>query len=391
MSISRATRVLVAGGGVAALEAVLALQALAGDRVEIELLAPGRNFTYRPLAVAEPFRVGSVRRIPLAAIAHDRGVRLQRDALARVLPDERAVETQGGARLDYDTLVLALGARPVETVPGALTFRGPQDAGRVADIVEQLRRGALCRVAFVVPSGTTWTLPLYELALQTAAALRGSAPQAELTVVTPEPGPLAAFGREASETVAALLAERDVRLRAGALVDEYDAGQLWLGVGGSLAADRVIALPRLLGPRLRGVPSDPLGFVPVDELTRVIAVDGVHAVGDMTAHCLKQGGLAAQQADVAASVIAAAAGVSVALQPYRPVLRGLLLTGGEMRFLRRSPDGASEASDELLWWPPAKIAGRHLAPYLAGHLDLGTPQRPNAAIPLQVEPAGAAS
>jgi sulfide:quinone oxidoreductase len=226
MSLSRPTRVLVAGGGVAALETVLALQALAGDRLEIELLAPGRNFIYRPLAVAEPFRAGSVRRIPLAAIAYDRGVRLERDALARVLPDERAVETQGGARLDYDTLVLALGARPVEAVPGVLTFRGPQDAGRVADVVEQLRRGALRRVAFVVPAGTTWTLPLYELALQTAAALRGSAPEAELTVVTPEPGPLAAFGREASETVAALLAERGVRLRTGALVDEYDAGLL---------------------------------------------------------------------------------------------------------------------------------------------------------------------
>jgi sulfide:quinone oxidoreductase len=271
--------------------------------------------------------------------------------------------------------VLALGARPVEAIRGALTFRGAQDAGRVAEMVGHLREGTLRRVAFVVPGGTTWTLPLYELALQTAAALRGSAAQAELTVVTPEPGPLAAFGREVSDTVTALLAERGVRLRTGALVDEYDAGLLRLGAGGSLAADRVIALPRLLGPRIRGVPSDPLGFVPVDELARVIGIDGVHAVGDMTAHCLKQGGLAAQQADVAASAIAAAAGVSVPLQPYRPVLRGLLLTGGEPRFLRRDPHGATEASGEPLWWPPAKIAGRHLAPYLAGHLELASAPR----------------
>src|SRR5215213_11590901 len=118
MSISPPTRVLVAGGGVAGLEAMLALQALAGDRLAIEFLAPGRHFTYRPLAVAEPFRAGSVRRIPLAAIAEDRGVRLHRDALGRVLGEDRAVETQGGARLEYDTLVLALGARPVEAVRG---------------------------------------------------------------------------------------------------------------------------------------------------------------------------------------------------------------------------------------------------------------------------------
>jgi sulfide:quinone oxidoreductase len=370
MPTSRPTRVLVAGAGVAGLEAVLALQSLAGDRLELELLAPERHFIYRPLAVTEPFSAGSARRIPLAAIAADRGVLLQRDALARVLPDDHAVETQGGARLEYDSLVIALGARPVEAIRGALTFRGPQDAGRVAEIVEGLREGALRRVAFVVPSGTAWALPLYELALQTAAAARDSAPHAELILLTPEPAPLAAFGEEAGAAVGALLAERGVELRTGSLADAYEDGRLRFAIEDSLEVDRVIALPRLLGRRVRGVPADALGFVPVDEFTRVVGLDGVHAVGDIAAHGVKQGGLAAQQADVAAAVIAAAAGVATRPQPYRPVLRGLLLTGGEVRYLRNDPQDGSEASDELLWWPPAKIAGRHLAPYLAGHLEL---------------------
>src|SRR5215207_8866336 len=353
MTLPRTRRVLT-GGGVAGLETLLALQALAGDRLEIELLAPSRHFTYRPLAVAEPFRDGSVQRIPLAAIAADRGVRLHRDALARVFADDCAVETQGGARLDYDTLVLAFGARPVEAVRGALTFRGPQDAARVAAIVERLRDGTLRRIAFVVPSGTSWSLPLYELALQTATAVRESAPRARFVVVTPEPAPLAAFGDEAGVAVRALLDEHGVELRTGALVEHYADGRLWLEIDGSLEVDGVIALPRLIGRRVSGVPSDPLGFVPVDELTRVIGLDGVHAVGDVAAH-----------------VIAAAAGVSVRPRPYRPVLRGLLLTGGAVRYLRNDPYGDAEVSGELLWWPPAKIAGRHLAPYLAAHLELG--------------------
>lgn len=390
MSFPRPTRVLVAGGGVAALETVLALQSLAADRVEIELLAPGRHFTYRPLAVAEPFRAGSVQRVPLAAIAADRGVRLHRDALARVLPADRAVETQAGARLAYDALVLALGARPVEAVRGALTFRGPQDAGRVAEIVEQLRGGTLRRIAFVVPSGTTWSLPLYELSLQTAAAVRRSAPRAELTLVTPETAPLAAFGEEAEAAVGTLLAERGIELRIGASVEEYDGGRLRLGSGDALETDRVIALPRLLGPRVRGLPSDPLGFVPVDELTRVIGLEDAYAVGDIAANGIKQGGLATQQADVAAAAIASAAGAPVQPRPYRPVLRGVLLTGGAVRFLRNDRERGSEASSELLWWPPAKIAGRHLAPYLAGHLELGGPQRPEAAIPPRLQPVPAA-
>jgi sulfide:quinone oxidoreductase len=141
----------------------------------------------------------------------------------------------------------------------------------------------------------------------------------------------------------------------------------------------VIALPRLLGPYVRGLPSDRLGFVPVDGLTRAIGVDGVHAVGDIAAHRLKQGGLAAQQADLAAQVIAASAGAPLRPRPYRPVLRGLLLTGGEVRYLRNAPDGGSVASDEPLWWPPVKVAGRHLAPYIAAHLDLCAPLPPAAA------------
>ena len=62
-------QVLVAGGGVAGLEAALALQALAAEFVSVELVAPEREFTYRPLAVTEPFRVGEVRRFPLPPLA----------------------------------------------------------------------------------------------------------------------------------------------------------------------------------------------------------------------------------------------------------------------------------------------------------------------------------
>jgi sulfide:quinone oxidoreductase len=364
------TRVLVAGGGVAGLEAVLAVQALAGDRTTIELLAPERHFTYRPMAVAEPFMPGAVQRFPLAAIGDERGVRVHRDALARVLPVERVVETQGGASLGYDALVLALGARPVDAVPGALTFRGPQDADRVRAIVDALRDGTIRSVAFVVPPGSAWALPLYELALQTAHAVRTLAPAAELTVVTSEPAPLIAFGEEASADVAELLETQGIGLLTTAAVDEAADGRLWMGLAGSFRVDRVIALPGLVGPHPRGVPSDPLGFVPVDDYTRVQGAECMFAVGDVAAHGIKQGGLAAQQADVAAAVIAADAGVAITPEPYRPVLRGLMLMGSEARFLRHDRHGWSELTDEQLWWPASKIAGRHLSPYLAAHLDL---------------------
>jgi sulfide:quinone oxidoreductase len=94
---------------------------------------------------------------------------------------------------------------------------------------------------------------------------------------------------------------------------------------------------------------------------------GVWAVGDVTARPLKQGGLAAQQADVAAGSIAAWMGGDVEPESYEPVLRGLLLTGGEPRFLRRSAVSTvpSAVSDRPMWSPAAKVAGRRLGPYLA--------------------------
>jgi len=359
--------VLVAGGGVAGLETVLALQALAGDRVAIELLAPERSFSHRPLAVGAPFHAGTVQRLPLQAIADDRGIPLHRDGLARVLPAERRVQTLEGESLAYDALVLAVGARPVEALPGALTFRGPQDAERMQALVTRIRDDGARRIVFVVPPGTTWALPLYELALLTSATVPG----ARITLVTPEPAPLAAFGPENAAAIGELLGERGIALRTGSVAVARELGGVLLESGAKVPADHVVALPALVGPRIPGVPADQFGFVPVDAYTRVHRLDGVYAVGDLAAAGVKQGGLAAQQADVAASVIAARAGAPVRPAPYRPVLRGMLLTGGVPRYLRHGPGAADETSaGEPLWWPPAKIAGRHLAPYLAARMPL---------------------
>ena len=64
-----ATRIVIAGGGVSAVEAALALRALAEDRLEIELLGPEPHFWYRPLSVAEPFELGEAHRYELGALA----------------------------------------------------------------------------------------------------------------------------------------------------------------------------------------------------------------------------------------------------------------------------------------------------------------------------------
>jgi sulfide:quinone oxidoreductase len=169
----------------------------------------------------------------------------------------------------------------------------------------------------------------------------------------------------------------------------FAAGALQIAPGGSIPADRAVALPRLEGPHLNGVFSDPQGFLPTDLFGQVHGEVDIWAAGDATSFPLKQGGIAAQQADAAAESIAARLGATLEPSPFRPVLRGLLLTGMSPRFLRAEGSPAVSLVDtEPLWWPPAKIVGRYLAPFLARHLGLSE-LLPDAArqsaVPVEIE------
>jgi sulfide:quinone oxidoreductase len=365
------TKVLIAGSGVAGLEAALALRALAGDLLSVQLVAPESDFVYRPLAVAEPFRVGEARRFPLHRLAEAAGAELTRASVRSVDHERRMVVTSDGGTLRYDVLLLSLGARPVASIPGALTFRGPADEEAFSALLHDARAGRVERLAFALPTGASWPLPLYELALLTAVHLSDAGASVALTLVTPEERPMQLFGGTASGAVADLLESHAITLLADTTAVAVEGGSLRLLPDEEIEADRVVALPRLEGPRLEGVPHDTNGFVPTDAHGRVRGLDAVYAAGDLTDFPIKQGGIATQQADAAAESIAAAAGAPIEPRPFTPVLRGLLLTGLTPRYLRTEAGSARSTADtEPLWWPPAKIVGRHLAPFLAAQLHL---------------------
>jgi sulfide:quinone oxidoreductase len=381
-------RVVVAGGGVAALEATLALNALAPDPISVELIAPEEDFVYRPLAVTEPFGVGETRRFPLAPLVAAAGAALRPGRVGSVDPDRRCVAVDE-EEVDYDVLLVALGARPREAVPNAITFSGPESGGELAAVLERAVTGQLHRIVFALPAGVAWPLPIYELALLTSEFLTNRYVEGvELVLVTPEERPLSIFGARASEAIGELLAGRGIDFRADAAPIAFEDGALRVPPREPIEADVVIALARLEGPHLAGLPSDAGGFLPIDDFCRVGDETDVYAAGDATRFPLKQGGIAAQQADVAAADIAMRAGSTVEPSPFRPVLRGLLLTGMSARFLRAEPGTLESSIDtEALWWPPAKIVGRYLAPFLAS--KLGFAEEVDAArgdrIPVEVE------
>jgi sulfide:quinone oxidoreductase len=362
-------RVVIVGGGVAALEAMIALRELAEDRVDLTLVAPDTMFVYRPLAVAEPFGLGSVVRVPLDALVAGCGAAHEQASGLLVSPSHRELYTSRGTALTYDALVLGFGTRAEDAVPGAISFGGPSDERAVTMLLEDLEHELVRRVAFAIPTGVGWTLPLYELALLTAEHIADNHLDARVVLVTPEEEPLAMFGHEASAGIARLFEERGIEMLTGLHAHRFEDG--WLHAVGHrpIEADRVFSLPRLKGRPFDGVPQDADGFIPTDGFGRVQGVSHVYAIGDITRFPVKQGGLAAQQADTVAEAIAAEAGADVVPTPFKPVLRGLMLTGRRPAFMRAEIAGGhgetSVIDSEPLWWPSGKIAARYLGPYLA--------------------------
>jgi sulfide:quinone oxidoreductase len=361
-------RVVIAGGGVAALEALVALRSLAPDRVTPLLVAASETYVDRPLSVGEPFGLGAPRPFGLRELAASVGAEVCLDRVCAVDADAHTLSLGSGDQLAYDVLLLALGARRTPAFDCVTTFDRETAPEDFDDVLADLDDGLAPRVAIVVPDGVDWTLPAYELALLTAARGQAGHPGAtSVTLLTHEAVPVQAFGAVASRAVDDVLTRGRVIARCGVHVDVVSATALRAG-GGWSTFDRIVSLPVPAGRAVPGVPADRWGFLPVDAFGRVDGLDDVYAAGDGTVGSPKQGGLAAQQAAVAAAHIAALAGADVRPQPLRTVLRAVLGTSDGPLYLRAEHadvPGTSAASSEPLWWPPTKSASRWLAPHLA--------------------------
>jgi sulfide:quinone oxidoreductase len=363
-------KVLIVGGGIAGIEAALALRDLAEDLLEVEVCDPRRQFVFRPFAVGEPYGASHIFRYDLDRLVARCGARLRPDGVVSVEADRQQVVTRDGERVPYDYLVLGSGARMLWAVPGAVTFWGVSDEGQVGDVVAGLRAGNLRRLVFTMPGGRSWALPLYELALLGATELgKAGVTGTRLTVVTPEDAPLELFGRRVGEEMTKLLADRGIGVVAGAHPVGYGEGRLRISPDEEIEADAVISLPRLEGRRVGGIPHDADGFVGVDEHGSVLGLERVYAAGDVCAFPVKQGGIATQQADVVAEAIAAAAGVQLEPRPFDPVLRGVLWTGNGPRYLYGRPAGGHGEASRFSDHPEdavqnGKVSGRYLTPFL---------------------------
>ena len=366
-------RIVILGGGVAGLEALLALQTLAGDRIAVTLVSQDEWFVDRPMTVAEPFGFGPAARLPLPDISAELGAEFVRGTVAEVDPAEHRVGFADGSDLAFDALIIASGARARAPFSDAITFGLEGSGTAIREMLDRLRSGDGRSVAFVAPTMTGWLLPLYELALMTARELaRSDVDDIELRLLTPEDRPLALFGGRVSDRIGRLMSAARVEFVRASFAEVGGSGLTYAAIG-QRSSDYVVTLPLLSGPGLTGVPAtQPHEFLPVDEYGRVTGLADVYAAGDAVDFPIKQGGLAAQQADTVAEHVAARYGADVEPAPFRPMLRGMLFTGEDPLYMRSGVPGADPEVPGAwypLWWPPTKIAGRYLAPYLLARGD----------------------
>ncbi len=365
------TDVLIAGGGVAALETLMTLHERLGASKRITLLAPHAEFRYRPLAAYVGLAPGLRTSLPLSDIAAEFGAVHLRDQLSAVRADRAEAITRSGTTIEYEALVVAIGAIGLDPFPSAVTLGMPRQEAAFESFVGRVRDGTLERVVVVEPSHLSWTLPAYE----TALLLRheSSLPTMRVTVTTPESAPMEEFGPEIAAAISDRLHDRDVDLLPRTVPEPIAGDELWIPLRGLMPVDAVVALARPAGPLVAGLPHDALGFIPVDAAGAVRGLRRVWAAGDATDRATKQGGFAMQQAQVVSADVAATlsgAPPERGASPATPmVMRATLLDGDRALYFRAEQEAGAGwngvVSWDPLWSPPGKIAGGRLADYLA--------------------------
>jgi NADPH-dependent 2,4-dienoyl-CoA reductase/sulfur reductase-like enzyme len=216
-------------------------------------------------------------------------------------------------------------------------------------------------------------VPLYEIALLSAARAREAGHDLQVSVITAEAQPLTVFGPEAGAELTRRLEAAGIALYLGSTYQVGADRAVRLADGRTVSAQRVLTLPTIIGPNVAGVPGDArLRFIPIDDRCRVPDSAGrLFAAGDATPSAVKHGGLAAQQADVAASGIAYLAGAGDAPGPIHLVIEAQVLTGAEPLYLRAHLVGGQGWRGQLFDRPPwpeqDKIVATDLGSYLRDH------------------------
>jgi len=113
-------RVLVLGGGFAALESAFLMRMRMRDQVDLTLVSENDSFVFRPNTIYIPFGADPESLlVDLHKPLRRRNIAFEHGSVSEIDPDARRVGLADGRKLGYDKLVIASGAATAAAeVPG---------------------------------------------------------------------------------------------------------------------------------------------------------------------------------------------------------------------------------------------------------------------------------
>ncbi|MCQ3979988.1 MAG: NAD(P)/FAD-dependent oxidoreductase [Anaerolineae bacterium] len=318
--------ILILGGGVGGIVTANALWQRLGSEHRIVLVDKRAEYIFTPslLWVMVGWRQAGQIRKDLRRLVRP-GVEVKQAEVQAIDPERSRVRT-GDKELEYDYLVVALGADLApEVAPGfgesAHNFFDLAGAAGLWSALQQFQGG---RVAVLV-SAMPYKCPAapYEAAMLLDDALRrrGVRDRSELHIFTPEPQPMPVAGPLMGEAVVGMLAAKGIGFQPNLPLDHIDAAgrTLVFKDGRQEPFDFLAGVPPHRPPRV--VQESPLaneaGWVPVDRHTLATRFENVYAIGDVTTITLangkplpKAGTFAHAEAEAVAARIAAEIGGS---------------------------------------------------------------------------------
>jgi sulfide:quinone oxidoreductase len=326
-------RVLVLGGGFAALESAFLLRMRLRDRVDIELVSDNGEFVFRPNSIYVPFGAKPESLlVDLRKPLRRRGIGFRQETVLEVDPDARRVGLADGSKLGYDKLVIATGADTAASeVPGLAenaatiwtteTMLGVRE--RFERVRERAKAGQRSRVLFLVPPNNKCSGPLYEMVLMFETWLRREQARDHVSITwsTFEGSYIQAFGSRLHELVGSEFAERGIEGHTSERVSVVREDEVVYEDGSTRSYDELIAFPPYVSAVSYGsLPSDDRGFINTELGTRqVVGHEEIYAPGDAGDFPVKQAFLAFLQADTVAEHIAAEVMATEFEQPFDPI------------------------------------------------------------------------
>jgi sulfide:quinone oxidoreductase len=331
--MSAKPRVLVLGGGFAALETAFLLRMRLHDQVDITLVSDSDRFIFRPNSIYVPFGADPHSLfVDLGKPLARRHIAFEQGRVEEVDPDSRLVTLADGQRFGYDKLVIATGADThAEEVPGlaehAATIWTPESMLGVRksfnEVRDRAKRGERQRVLFLVPPNNKCSGPLYEIVfmLETWLRRQGAREHVDIAWSTYEHSYIQAFGPRLHELVTEEFRERGIDGHTEEATTEVRPGEVRYADGQSREYDHLIAFPPYVSAvRYAALPSDDRGFLRTDLETRLVSGhDDIYAPGDAGDFPIKQAFLAFLQADAVADHIAAEVSGRAFAQPFDSV------------------------------------------------------------------------